>query len=445
MKLKIMIIIVLLSVIQLSAQDQVTIYNDNFSLVRTSLTLKLEKGLQDYFIDDIPSTIEANSVIINSKNKIDIFSQNYEYDLANTSKIMQKYIGKDIEIKTTVDEVFKGKLQFTDGVTIGIIDHISKKLILIKNKEIQNINLAEIPKNFFLKPTLHWKLNSPDSGSFPVNFSYMCSGMKWDVTYNSVWDNENNQLEINSWVTINNVTGKRFKNVKLKLIAGDVKKVSTSQINRYRREKLMAVEAQSAPEFSEKSFHDFHLYTLSDKVSINNKQTKQLRLFPISKVSATEKYEYQTNSKKVKSIIEFINSQKAGLGIPLPKGIVKIYKKDKDDNQLEFIGEDNLNHTPTNEKITLNTGYAFDLVGETKELDVRKLGQRIKETDMSVTLKNRSNKSKNITVLHNLYGDWDVYKENISYKKKNANQIEFDKKLKPGTEFEITWTEKIEY
>jgi hypothetical protein len=444
MKIRIIILIIFL-ITCLSAKDQVTIYNENFSLVRSSIDLTLSKGIQSYFMDDIPSTIEANSVIIKPlKSKIEIFSQNYEYDLANTSKILEKYIGKDIEIIAEDDVKFLGKLQFNDSSTIGIIEKNTDKLILIQRDEIRNISLAELPKNFFLKPTLHWRLNTAKAGKFPIDFSYICTGMKWDVTYNTVWKEDIGKLEINSWVTIINRTGKAFIDTKLKLIAGDVQKIKKQLDQRSYAKFAVESNDMGAPNFEEKAFHDFHMYTLSENVNINNNQTKQLRLFPTKIVNAESRYEYITGSTDVQSKIKFINSKKDGLGIALPKGVVKIYKKDDADNELEFIGEDALDHTAKDEEILLTTGNAFDLVAKTITMERRKISNRIVERDMKVTLKNRSGKTKTVTVLHNLYGDWTIMKNSLSFKKKSASKIEFEKKLKPNDVYELIWTERIE-
>ena len=444
MKIRIIILIIFL-ITCLNAKDQVTIYNENFSLVRSSIDLTLSKGIQSYFMDDIPSTIEANSVIIKPLNgDIEIFSQNYEYDLANTSKILEKYIGKDIEIISEDDVKFLGKLQFNDSSTIGIIEKNTDKLILIQRDEIRNISLAKLPKNFFLKPTLHWRLNAPKAGEFPIDFSYICTGMKWDVTYNTVWNENIGKLEINSWVTIINKTGKAFIDTKLKLIAGDVQKISQQIERRYNAQYDKAMAAGSAPDFAEKAFHDFHMYTLSENVNINNNQTKQLQLFPTKMVNAESKYEYNTGSTDVQSKIKFINSKKDGLGIALPKGVVKIYKKDNADNELEFIGEDALDHTAKDEEILLTTGNAFDLVAETVTVEYLNLSNKIFEREMKVTLKNRSNKSKTITITHHLHGNWTIMKNNLPFSKKNASQIEFIKELKADEVYELTWTERIE-
>ncbi len=444
MKFRIIILAVFL-ITCLNAKDQVTIYNENFSLVRSSIDLTLSKGIQSYYMDDIPSTIEANSVIIKPlKSNLEIFSQNYEYDLANTSKILEKYIGKNIEIIAEDDIKFIGKLQFNDNSTIGIIENNTNKLILIQRDEIRNISLAELPKNFFLKPTLHWRLNAPKAGKFPIDFSYICTGMKWDVTYNTVWNEDIGKLEINSWVTIINQTGKAFMDTKLKLIAGDVQKIMKQFDQRSYAKLAYESDAGRAPDFEEKAFHDFHMYTLSENVNINNNQTKQLRLFPTKMVNAESRYEYNTGSTDVQSKIKFINSKKEGLGIPLPKGVVKIYKKDDADNELEFIGEDGLDHTAKDEEILLTTGNAFDLVAETVTMERVKLSNKIIEREMKVTLKNRSAKNKTITVIHNLYGNWSIMKNSLPFKKKSASQIEFEKELKPDEVYELTWTERIE-
>ncbi len=442
-----MLIFIMLIVLSLFA-NQVTVYNDNFALVRTDLELDLKKGIQDIFLDDIPSMIEANSVIIKSKKKgLDLFSQNYEYDLANTNKILQKYIGKKIEIFTNTDDKFSGILQFQDHESLGIIEESSENLILIKKSELRNIDLEKLPENFFLKPTLHWRIQAEKAGKYPIDFSYICSGMRWEVTYNAVWDDVNEKLQLSSWVTLTNETGKGFHDTKLKLIAGDVRKMRDDiYFGRDKKmEPFMFAEGVSAPEFEEKAFHDFHLYTLSEKVSINNMQTKQLRLFPTTDVKAKSRYEYITTSDKVISMIEFTNSDKAGLGIPLPKGVVKIYKLDVEDENLEFIGEDWVGHIPREEKVILTTGFAFDLIGETEILDQRKEGKKIHEKDMAVTLKNRSEDDKVITVIHNLYGYWTIRNENVDFVKKSATKVEFVKELKAGETFTINWTERIEY
>lgn len=430
----------------LSAVGQVTVYNGNFALVRDSAELNLQKGMHNYFLDNIPSTIEANSVIIKPISRFKIFSQNYEYDLANTEAILNKYIGEEIEVVMEEGEIFSGILQFNDWNNMGILDK-NGKLTLLKTQNLQNINLAKLPDNFFLKPTLNWKLVSSYKGNTIVDYSYICSGLNWNVTYNAVWNDKSQKLDMSSWVTLNNRSGKTYEDVVLKLIAGDVAKNQGMQ--NMIREKMAYAEMDAdvvmAPSFGEKAFHDFHLYTLSDEVTLRNNQTKQLQLFDPSQVRAKSRYDYFTNSTEIYSKIVFENSKAAGLGIPLPMGVVKIYKLDEADNQMEFIGEDNIDHTPKDEEVVLKTGKAFDLVGKTTTLDNRRISNKVNERDMKVELKNRSEENKTIEVLHHISGNWQIMTSNIDYEKESAYKLKFVVELKAGETKTITWTERITY
>ncbi|MDY6915010.1 MAG: DUF4139 domain-containing protein, partial [Candidatus Cloacimonadota bacterium] len=339
---------------------QLTVYNDNFALVKDNLKIELPKGIVDYNFSDIPSTIEANSVIFTSQNKnLTMVAQNFEFDLASYNAILNKYIGKPIRLNTKTERKFNGKLQFFDNNSLGILEETTGELIIINRQEIVNIDLSQLPENFYLKPTLHWKFQSPAFSNYQCEISYLCKNITWEITYNTVWDEK--ELTINSWVTLTNNSGKSFNDTNLKLIAGEVRKLSETRYSAYKNGRALT-ESASIPEFEEKSFHDFHLYTLSEKVNIKNKQTKQLQLFPTTTVKANSKYVYSTYSNKIASLIIFQNTKKAGLGIPLPKGNLKVYKKDKIDDQLEFIGEDKMEHTAKDEEIEITTGFAFDLV-----------------------------------------------------------------------------------
>jgi len=430
----------------LSATGQVTVYNGNFALVRDTAELNLLKGMHNYFLDNIPSTIEANSVIIKPIPRFKIFSQNYEYDLANTRAILNKYIGEEIEVVMEEGEMFNGILQFNDWDNMGILDE-SGKLTLLKTTNLQNINLAKLPDNFFLKPTLNWKLVSNYNGKTDVDYSYMCTGLNWNVTYNVIWNDKAKKLNMSSWVTMDNRSGKTYEDVVLKLIAGDVaKKISRTQTGM--REKMAFDAGENVampPSFGEKAFHDFHLYTLSEEVTLRNNQTKQLQLFDPSQVKAKSRYDYTTNSTDIYSKIVFVNSKAAGLGIPLPMGVVKVYKLDEADNQMEFIGEDNIKHTPKDEEVVLTTGKAFDLVGKTTTLDSRRISNKVNERDMEVELKNRSEKDKTIEVNHHISGNWQIINSNIDYEKVSAYKVKFVIKLKAGETKKVTWTERITY
>jgi len=388
----------------LTAQNWLTIYNDDLSLVRTQFQLELTKGRQSYNFDQITSRIEPASVIVKSKdNSVIILEQNYEFDLAGTNQILLKYLDREISVLTREGTKNTGTLKFFDGNNIGLIEGSTKRLIIINRSEIEQLQLAELPPNFYTRPTLHWRLDSPKAGIFPMQMTYLTGGFSWDVTYNTVWDGK--KLLFNAWVTIRNTSGKAFDDVTLKLIAGEVNRVRQAWTDGMRREMMdtgnFAEATAKAMEFEQKEFHDFHLYTLDEKVSFANNQTKQIQLFPAKTVTAESVYEYPLYGAAVNSIIHFKNTKENGIGIPLPKGIIKVYKEDTDGNQ-EFIGEDSINHTGRNEEIRIMTGKAFDLVGRTLVTSTKQINNRTSEKTVQVTLRNNSKETKTIDVIYNL-------------------------------------------
>jgi len=431
----------------LQAEDWLTIYNDDLSLVRSSFDLELNKGRQEYNFDDITSRIEPASVIVSSaKNEIIIAEQNYEYDLAGTMQIMRKYIERPISVLTKDQTLYEGTLKFFDSSTLGLVEEPGKKLVLVSYAEVQSVRLAELPANFYTKPTLHWGLIAPQKGKYPLMLSYLSGGFSWNVTYNTVWDGKN--LLLNSWVTINNTSGRAFENVNLKLIAGEVNKIREQYYDMMQgRAKAggMAYEmsADAAPAFEEKAFHDFHMYTLDQKVSFANNQTKQIQLFPVKNVTAKGKYEYTTFGDGVQSIINFKNVEEQGLGLPLPKGVIKVYKQDSDKN-LEFIGEDEINHTSRNDEVNIRTGKAFDLVAKTIVTDQKSIPNRISERTMKVTVRNNSKETKTIEVIHHTNANSKILHTDRKYETKD-NKNTFTLEIAADKEAIIVFTERTEW
>ena len=444
----IMLLILLVLAGFASAEDWITIYNDDLSLVRSNFELELKAGRQEYNFDNITSRIEAPSVIVHSlSGGVRVAEQNYEYDLAGKSQIIAKYIEREVELLTKDDSRVIGTLKFYDGSSFGILEKGSDRLFVVADSETQVIKLAELPSNFYTKPTLHWSLIADKAGKHPIQMTYLTGGLSWNVTYNSVWDEKT--LALNSWVTITNQSGKAFDEVTLKLIAGDVNRVY-DVYGGYKRNMYdemmapsMAMDA-GAPSFEEKAFHDFHMYTLDQKVSFANNQTKQLELYPLQNVKANQAYEYSTWGGGVNSVIKFKNTEENGIGKPLPKGTLKVYKKDSDGN-LEFIGEDSIKHTSKNEDVKINTGTAFDLVASTLVRDQRDLGKNKSERTIQVTLRNNSAEAKTINVLHQLGGNDSIIESNFTHTQDTNLKATFEIAVQPDKEVILNFTVRTEY
>ncbi|MDD3870102.1 MAG: DUF4139 domain-containing protein [Candidatus Cloacimonetes bacterium] len=429
--------ILLMLTIPLLAEDWLTIYNNDLSLVRNRFELELVEGRQDINYSDITSRIDPASVIVTG-NGIRIAEQNYEYDLAGKWQIMAKYLDREVLVITKDQSRLTGILKFYSDNSIGIIEKGTDRLLVISESETQWIQLAELPENFYTKPTLHWNIIASKKGKHPVQMSYLTGGFSWDVTYNTVWDEKT--LQFNSWVTINNTSGKAFNDVNLKLIAGDINQVYSGYYKE--RKGLISYTAgmaqeELAPSFDEKAFLDFHMYTLDQKVSFANNQTKQLELYPSKNIKAYSEYEYPTYATKIKSMIKFKNTAENGAGMPLPKGIIKVYKQDSDGN-LEFIGEDSINHTSKNEEVSINTGTPFDLIASTRLKEQTQISKYITESLIQVTLRNNSDTNKTIKVTHQLSPNTRIVEADYKYTKDNNDKVTFSIDVAPDKE--IVWT-----
>lgn len=438
-------LILSLILLPLAAEEWITIYNDDLSLVRSRFELELEAGRQEYNFNDITSRIDPASVIVTGGG-IRVAEQNYEFDLAGKMQIMAKYLDREVNVVTKDQSKLSGILKFFDGGSIGIIENGTGKLLVIADGETQWIQLAELPSNFYTKPTLHWSLIAPKKAKYPVQMTYLSGGFSWDVTYNTVWDEKT--LLLNSWVTINNRSGRAFNDVTLKLIAGEVNRVYQNYYGGsagYGRAKMSYdAVAEAAPSFEEKVFHDFHMYTLDQKVSFANNQTKQLELYAPQNVKATSEYEYPVYSDAVKSMIKFKNTAENGAGKPMPKGTIKVYKQDTDGN-LEFIGEDSINHTSKNEEVAINTGTAFDLVASTRVKEQKQISSRVTERLIQITLKNNSALKKAIKVTHQLETSTSITQSDLKYTKDSNDKVTFITEIAPDKELIFTFRERSEY
>jgi len=404
------------------------------------LNIQLSKGLQSYIYDDIPTEIEANSLIFKANDhNLRLISQNYEYDLAWTSSILRKYLNKPIEIVLKDKTRFSGQLNFFDDNSCGIQDNETKEFQMINKSEIVQIRLSELPDNFYIKPSLKWQLDAPKTGQYPLEISYITHAINWFVTYNVVLDK--NKMRVSPWVTLENQSGKSYKNICLKLIAGDLNKEESDE------DEVMAICAIEAtilntPAFSEKAFADYHLYTLDQNVSINDNQIKQMALFDTKTVDYQKFYDYTSFSTDVFSKIRFKNSEQTGLGLPLPKGIVKMYLADNKDNNPEFAGEDHIKHTPLDQEVELKTGKAFDVIAKTTVLKESRSNQGT-DYELSIVIENKKNEDIELRILHRLYnGNYIIINNNFDYTEKDADSIYITRNIKAGATDSLFWTQR---
>lgn len=422
-----------------------TIYNQNLALVHDVRRIDFKKGVFSYSYSDIPSQIDPTSVHFHA-GKVEILEQNYEFDLASVRKIMDKFVGETIRVFVEDGSMFEGELQ-TSPDDIILVDK-SGAVNVVRRDKIVHSEFPQMPENFVQRPTLIWTLKSEASGKRKAEVSYLTGGMNWHAEYVGVVKGKD-KLSLAGWVSVENRSGAAFENAKLKLMAGDVHLVSVPTDGRRRFvQGTMALKAE-AQQFEEKEFFEYHLYTLQRPATVKNNQIKQISFFPETEVKCKRIYLYdqRKSNKNIIVSLEFKNYKSEGLGMALPAGKVRIYQEDED-KSLEFVGEDNIKHTPRDEKVSIQVGKAFDLVGERTVVDSRKIGRRDREDDVEIKLRNHKKEAVTITVRERFYGDWRITNPSHKYDKTDANTIEFKVDVpphKPEEELIITYTVHYSY
>ncbi|PID27754.1 MAG: hypothetical protein CSB55_07505 [Candidatus Cloacimonadota bacterium] len=414
-----------------------TVYNNNLGLVKSEKEFEFKKGRHEYFLNETASEIIPASLIIYNKNKnLKLLSQSYEYDLAGTDAILEKYIGEEIIITAGEGKKFIGELVFYSGM-IGVQDKLTGELNLISRDKIETIRLKKLPENFFAKPALRWEFYSNINTEEKISYSYLTRGIEWNVMYNGVL--KGNKLALSAWVTIYNNSGKDFNKTDLKLVAGEVNQEISGGKALYMEEYALsdAGSPLNSRSFSQKEFHDFHIYELDSEISVKNKQEKQVSLFAGKEADIEVFCQYSAFDKRVNSYLRFKNNKKSGLGIPLPKGICRIYMQDGE--EIEFIGEDNIAHTSENEEVKILTGQAFDVIGETKVIDRVKLGKGRYRESIDIEVRNNSEKAKSIEVLWRK-GNKKILKSDTKFQETDAFHVKFKFKLNGKENKKIRFT-----
>lgn len=481
---------------QAHAETSLTIYNQNFGVVRDVVPLDLQQGVNQARFADTTAHLEPDSVILRDPKsgvKLSILEQNYRADPISSGLLLSLNEGKEIEffVRETnrPDRIVKGKI-----IRSGYVTHNQSAMQRYGNRYYQSqmamaqgtaqpvievegqlqFSLPGEPRfpaladDTILKPTLDWRIHADKPAKLDAELCYVTGGMSWEADYNIVSPEKGDVMDLTGWVTIDNQCGKTFKDAKLQLIAGDVAKLQEDGRSLLPAVDGIAYDSAPAPSVTEKAFDEYHLYSLPLPTTLHDRETKQVefvraagvksqRLFIYDGVAIDqnryrgwtydnirndESYGTQSNPK-VWVMREIKNSEDNKLGLPLPKGKVRFYRQD-DDGKLQFVGEDMIDHTARDETLRLYTGNAFDLVGERKRTNI-KVDSSNHWIDESFEIKVRNRKQDEpveIRVVEHLYRwtNWEIREPSNAFEKKDAQTIEFRVALKPGEEKTLTYT-----
>ncbi|PYN76825.1 MAG: DUF4139 domain-containing protein [Candidatus Rokuibacteriota bacterium] len=410
----------------------VTIYNGNLGLVKDLRETRLPAGVSEVQFMDVAAQIDPTTVHLKSLTDapgLKILEQNYEYDLLTSQKLMEKYVGRKVRLYQTDGTFHEATLLSTNGPVFEINGQIHMG-------HYGRLVLPALPDNLVAKPTLVWLLRNQTARPQRVEASYLTGGITWKADYVMVLNAADTLSDLTGWVTIDNKSGATYGNAALKLVAGDVNRAPEPR--RDGRLLEVAAKAQSmadaSRDFKSEGFFEYHLYTLDGRTTIKDNQTKQLSLLAATEVPIAKDliyygaqdyyrnaYGVPVSNQKVGVYLEVKNSRENRLGLPLPKGKIRVYKADGSGSQ-QFIGEDWI---PKDERVKIKMGNAFDLVGERTQKDFKKVASNLYEVEWEISLRNHKSQAQTVTVIEPVPGDWQVLASNHSYEKIEAHTLKY--------------------
>ena len=436
-----------------------SIYNNNLALIKDTRRIKLARDTNMLAWRGVsaqmrPETAQLRSV--SSTSGFLIQEQYFDFDLLSPEKLLQAYLGKEVwvirthpttgletrEVATVLSTHGGVVLKFADRIETGVPGRLA---------------FANVPDKLRDTPTLVVSLVNAPAGEHPVELSYLSGGLSWQADYVAELNARDDRLDVNGWATLTNQSGAAYPNAKLQLVAGDVNVVSPPMAPQ-RGDMAMAKMAEAAIS-AEPSF-EYHVYTLPRPITLTENQTKQVALMSATNVPVMKEYvlqganhyysgPYPEIGQKIKTgVFVELQNKGEGLGIPLPKGVIRVYKKDAQGN-AQFVGEDRIDHTPKNETMRLKLGDAFDITADKKQTDFQKLAtagrNTIIETAYQIVLNNAKKEAVTVTVREPIPGDWTMVSESMPYRKAASNVAEWKVKVPAEGSATLSYRVRVKY
>jgi hypothetical protein len=473
-----------------ASQPSLTIYNEEFAVVRQEIPLDLKPGDNQVTVSDITMHLEPDSVILRDptgKHAVQVLEQNYRADPVSEMMLLSLYEGQTIGFENG-GQIIKGKVirsgytphnyfamnRYGQNYYQQQMNGASQTPVIEVDGQLR-FSLPGTPvfprltDDTILKPRLEWVLSADKPGKFPAEFSYVTGGMTWQADYNIVAPEKGDVVDIVGWVTMDNQSGTTFENARIKLMAGDVNKIQQGGNGRAVAKNVLGGAAQAAfsPPVTEQAFDEYHLYTLERRTTLRDRETKQVEFIRAGGVTTKQIYIYDgvkidssryngwawenirndhsygtESNPKIWVMREFRNSDANHLGMPLPKGRVRFYRR-SDDGQIEFTGENVIDHTPHDETVRIYTGNAFDIAGERRRTNyIVEQGKSTATESFEIKLRNHKKEPVEVRVVEHLYRalTWDIASSSSEYKKIDSHTIEFPVTVAPDEEKTVSYT-----
>jgi len=440
---------------------ELTVYNQDLALVRDPRTLELEEGINQVAISDVAAQIDPTSVHFRSLTDpagTTVLEQNFEYDVVGSSRLLEKYIDQPIEVVTEDGSTYTGRL--LSGSEDIIIQGEDGGVTVLRRDQIRTFSFPALPEGLITRPTLVWLVDARTPGSHDVEITYLTRGISWRANYVILLSPDETTMDLNGWVTLDNRSGATYKDARLKLVAGDIHRVEPWRA--MPKEEVRMARPTAAPSVEARPFFEYHLYEVRRPVTIKDNQTKQIEFVQGTDIPVQKLFVYDPgrgsrfwasqpimdpgfgiySDSKVLVMIEFTTGPESNLDSELPAGVVRVYKADVDGAPL-LVGEDTIDHTPKGEKVRLQLGAAFDVVGERRQTDFVRLGDRAIEESFEITLRNHKAEDIEVRVIERLlrWSEWEIVEASpAEYNKLDAHTIEWRVNVPADGEQKVTYT-----
>jgi hypothetical protein len=439
-----------------------------FGVVKETRRMRLDEGPNELRFTDVAEFIDPTTVGFTDLTAPDgttVLEQSFQFDLVGPEKLLDRYIDRDVGVVLAHGDR-------TETITGVLLSASQGRLVLETPEGLrilggmgEQIQLGELPGGLLTRPTLLWKVQADRGGEHRIRTTYQTGGITWRADYNLVLDEAETQAELGAWVSLLNLSGAGFANARLKLIAGDVQRVEAREhLPAYGRVSAMA--KMDADAFVEKPFFEYHLYTLARRTDVLANTTQQITLFPTARGVGVEKLLVYSglpeagwwnvfaqpqqdrdlgsaSNPEVDVYLRFRNEKRNRLGMPLPAGKVRVYKQDEADGTLEFIGEDVIAHTPRDEKVLIQVGRAFDVVGERTQVDFSvDTGRRTMTESFRIQVRNHKDRAQKVLIRENLYrwSDWEIVQASDRHETIDSRTIHFEVEVPANGEKTVTYT-----
>ena len=431
-----------------------TVYSDNFAVVREVRRVILPEGLVELEYRDVAAHIDPTSVTVVSRGDasgFNVLEQSYRYDLLNRESLLARFINRKLKYARSVRFDNKFETIYREGNLLAINPEIVNFGDEIAIAPEGTITLGSVPPDLKTVPTLVWLVDNSRAGSRLLETTYISTNIKWQADYVLVLDRDKPMFDLATWVSLENQSGAQYSNASIKLVAGQINRVNDRRPD---MERPLTASRMASQVPRQESFFDYHLYTLPLKTSIAHNETKQLRLMAASGASYLKSYVLESQLQNYQALesrnanvdirMQFANTSSNQLGQPLPAGKVRVYLKDSD-GELQLVGEDRITALAEGEVAHLSLGQAFDLRAEHKQLGFRRLGERVIEVTTEVTVRNRKPEAVTVTLHEKLFGDWEITQESLKGKKTDGVTQTYQLAVAGGSSATVVYTARIDY